>query len=64
MSRRLAEPAGGGLSWYEWYLDAFAGEDPGVCDICGRKGLEHAYICLDGGEEVCIEHVRREEDRT
>ena len=50
-----------GRRWIEWEMDAFAGETPGICDICGKE-ITSGWLCLDGGEEVCDDHVVFEED--
>jgi hypothetical protein len=41
--------------WVEYVRDAFADED-NPCDICGST-IEAGYLCLDGGDMVCIDHV-------
>jgi hypothetical protein len=56
ISRRFGTDAQG-TTWVEWVMDAFACEEPGECAICGRGDLEHTFTCLDGGEEVCPEHI-------
>jgi len=46
-----------GNAWIEFEVDAFAEQEPGTCSICGAE-LESGWMCLDGGEEVCDEHVK------
>ncbi len=45
-----------GNEWIEFEVDAFAEQLPGECSICGAE-LEEGWQCLDGGDEVCDEHV-------
>ena len=45
-----------GARWIEFAVDYFAEQTPGTCDICGAT-LESGWLCLDGGQEVCDEHV-------
>jgi hypothetical protein len=45
-----------GCRWIEFEVDYFADQLPGVCDICGET-LESGWLNLDGGEEICSEHV-------
>jgi len=48
-----------GNAWIEFEVDAFAEQEPGECSICGAE-LESGWLCLDGGDEVCDEHVTTE----
>lgn len=48
--------------WVHFVVDYFAEQLPGECCICGAE-LESGYLCLDGGDEVCSEHVVIEDDR-
>jgi len=45
-----------GNSWIEFEVDYFAEQIDGECDICGEE-LTYGWMCLDGGEEVCEDHV-------
>lgn len=45
-----------GNQWIEFEVDYLAEQEPGECSICGAE-LESGWLCLDGGEEVCDEHV-------
>lgn len=45
-----------GNSWTEFSVDYFALQSEGECSICGET-LSEGWLCLDGGEEVCDEHV-------
>jgi len=45
-----------GNAWIEFEVDAFAEQEPGTCSICEAE-LESGWMCLDGGEEVCDEHI-------
>ena len=49
-----------GCKWIEFEVDAFAMQEAGECFICGAE-IESGWLCLDGGEEVCDEHVDFEE---
>lgn len=42
--------------WVQFMVDELAGEEPGQCEICHLE-LWSGWMCLDGGEEVCAEHV-------
>jgi hypothetical protein len=53
----------GGANWIEFEVDYGAEQEPGECDICGAE-IETGWMCLDGGEEVCDEHVEIIEDTT
>jgi hypothetical protein len=43
--------------WTEFRVDYLAEQEDGECCICGRT-LSAGWVCLDGAEEVCDEHVR------
>lgn len=45
-----------GLAWTQFTVDTFVEQEPGECSICGVE-LWSGWQCLDGGEEVCDEHV-------
>lgn len=45
-----------GCQWIQFEVDAFAEQLPGECSVCGAE-IESGWTCLDGGEEVCDEHV-------
>lgn len=45
-----------GNKWVQFEVDALADQEPGECSICGDD-LESGWMCLDGGEEICDEHV-------
>ena len=45
-----------GNHWREFHVDYLAEQSDGVCSKCG-KGLSSGWMCLDGGEEICGEHV-------
>ena len=45
-----------GNSWLEFEVDYFADQVDGECVICGAT-LTSGWTCLDGGEEVCSEHI-------
>ena len=48
-----------GRQWSQFTVDPFAEQEPGECTICGAE-LHEGWMCLDGGDEVCSEHVERE----
>ena len=45
-----------GNQWIEFEVDTFAEQEDGECSICGAT-LSSGWMCLDGGEEVCDEHM-------
>ena len=45
-----------GNQWIQFEVDYMAQQEDGECCICG-KILDHGWLCLDGGEEVCADHV-------
>ncbi|GEM_PF-4918403 len=51
-----------GNTWTEFEVDYLAEQEPGECSICSATELESGWLCLDGGEEVCDEHVVFAED--
>ena len=48
-----------GRQWVQFTVDPFAEQESGECSLCGAE-LEEGWMCLDGGEEVCSEHVEWE----
>ncbi len=52
-----------GNRWIEFEVDAFAEQSAGECSICGAE-LESGWMCLDGGEEVCDDHIDFEEPQS
>ena len=55
---RLSGECTNGLQWIEYELDPFTMDEPyeDECSICGRE-IVAGWLCLDGGETVCSEHV-------
>ena len=49
-----------GNSWIQFEVDYFAEQNDGECVICGEI-LTSGWMCLDGGEEICDEHVCEQE---
>jgi hypothetical protein len=49
-----------GCFWTEFEVDRFAEQEDGECRICG-KTIPSGWVCLDGGDEVCADHVLIEE---
>jgi len=45
-----------GNQWVEFEVDYGAGQEEGECSICGAV-LSDGWMCLDGGDEVCAEHI-------
>jgi len=45
-----------GNAWIQFEVDYLEDELPGECCICGQE-LESGWFCLDGGDEVCSDHV-------
>lgn len=46
----------GGHVWTHFVVDEFAMQEPGICEICGEETRE-GWLCLDGGDEMCMECV-------
>ena len=44
-----------GAYWVSFVPDSLAGEESN-CDICADN-VEAGYLCMDGGDCVCIDHV-------
>ena len=53
---RLSGTDGDGCTWTQFEVDAFAEQESGTCSICGTE-ISSGWLCGDGGEEVCDEHV-------
>jgi len=49
-----------GNAWIEYVLEPEDLGDYDVCDICGAE-IESGWLCMDGGEVVCDEHIVYEE---
>jgi hypothetical protein len=45
-----------GCKWVEFSVDYLALQEDGECTICGAT-LSRGWLCLDGGGEVCSDHV-------
>ena len=45
-----------GCQWTEFTVDYGAEQEDGECSICGET-LSSGWMCLDGGDEVCADHV-------
>lgn len=45
-----------GNVWTQFGVDAFADQTEGECCICGAT-LSEGWLCLDGGDECCDDHV-------
>jgi hypothetical protein len=45
-----------GNHWIEFTVDYLAEQSDGVCVECG-KGLSNGWMCLDGGDEICADHI-------
>ena len=53
---RLSGTADNGSKWIQFEVDYLAEQTDGLCSICGNI-LSSGWMCLDGGEEVCSEHI-------
>jgi hypothetical protein len=53
---KLAGVDDDGLHWVQFEVDEFAEQESGTCSICGAE-ITSGWLCGDGGEEVCDEHV-------
>jgi hypothetical protein len=45
-----------GCVWTEFDADYGALEEDGTCCICG-KTISSGWLCLDGGDECCDDHI-------
>ncbi len=45
-----------GCTWTQFEVDYFAEQEDGECSLCGAA-LSSGWMCLDGGEEVCADHI-------
>lgn len=54
-ARLSGEDTEGG-HWTQFEVDYLAQEEDGECNICGAV-LSSGWLCLDGGDEICDEHV-------
>ena len=57
---RLSGVDANGSSWIQFEVDYFAEQDDGECAICGEE-LAYGWMCLDGADEICDEHVYEQE---
>ena len=53
---RLSGKDDQGNEWMQFEVDYLAEQEPGECCICGKE-IESGWLLLDGGEEVCDDHV-------
>ena len=53
---RLSGIDDNGCEWVQFETDYFADQVDGECSICGAT-LTQGWMCLDGGDEVCEEHI-------
>jgi len=44
-----------GNAWLEYTLETLE-DGPDTCDICEAE-IESGWLCMDGGEVVCNEHI-------
>ena len=58
-SSRLSGIAENGAKWIQFEVDYFAEQQDGECSECGAV-LTGGWMCLDGGEEVCGNHITLE----
>jgi hypothetical protein len=57
---RLSGEDKDGNHWIQFEVDYFAEQEDGKCCICGAT-LSSGWMCLDGGDEVCKDHIIWEE---
>ena len=50
-----------GCKWVEFEVDYGAEQTDGECCICDAT-ISHGWLCLDGGDEVCADHVLTDPD--
>ena len=53
---RLSGTDDDGNKWVQFEVDYLAEQQAGECSICAAV-LTQGWMCLDGGEEVCAEHI-------
>ena len=53
---RLSGTDSDGCNWIQFEVDYFAEQVDGTCMICS-KDLSSGWLCLDGGDEVCDDHI-------
>lgn len=53
---RLSGTDQNGCQWVQFEVDHLAEQEDGECSICD-KTIGSGWTCLDGGEEVCDDHV-------
>ena len=53
---RLSGTDEAGNKWIQFEVDYLALQEDGECSICAAV-LTQGWMCLDGGEEVCAEHI-------
>ena len=58
-SSRLSGIAENGAKWIQFEVDYFAEQQDGECSECGAV-LTGGWMCLDGSEEVCGDHITLE----
>ena len=46
-----------GLTWTQFEVDYLAEQEDGECVEC-HDTLSSGWMCMDGGDELCAEHVR------
>ena len=49
-----------GARWIQFRVDYFAEQVDGECSGCGAV-IDAGWMCLDGGEEGCDDHVTLED---
>lgn len=49
-----------GCNWMTFEVDYLAEQEDGTCAICGAT-LSEGWLCLDGAEEVCSDHIELDE---
>ena len=53
---RLSGTDDHGNNWIQFTVDYFAEQTDGQCSECDAV-ISEGWVCLDGGEEVCSEHI-------
>ena len=52
-----------GNVWTQFQVDYLAEQLDGECSECGAT-ISEGWLCMDGGEELCNNHVQFEEGET
>ena len=57
---KLSGTAENGAIWIQFEVDYLAEQTDGECIIC-KETLTSGWMCLDGADDICDEHVHEQE---